>query len=167
MVYLTPENVYVALARSAYGDWIDKAVDACSGFGGYSHAELVLARADGSVVWWSSFINADDQGHPAGVWPRQRDVSDPKWSIYRIPALGGRIAELERWCAGEQGSGYDVWGVLNFVFPGMKPDPVKWFCSELVVAALQQVGLFADERPDRVSPNRLRRLVRVFPCIKP
>ena len=40
----------------------------------------------------------------------------------------------------------------------------KWFCTELCVAALQVLGLFADETPCVVDPGRLRALLNRDPA---
>ena len=55
----------------------------------------------------------------------------------------------------EIGSNYDLCGALRFILPFLKPSSDKWFCSELIVAALAEDKKFKEWEAQRFSPNSL------------
>jgi len=66
-------------------------------------------------------------------------------------------AKIREFAESEVGQGYDYWGALRFVSRRRLPTNEKWFCSELVFAALQAGGIELLERidPQQVSPGML------------
>lgn len=60
----------------------------------------------------------------------------------------------------ELGCGYDWLGVIKFVIPWIKASKSRWFCSELVVAALQKVKKL-DKKivACRCSPSKVYELL--------
>jgi len=68
---------------------------------------------------------------------RNKSIALPpeKWRIYEMP--GGLVAVAD-WVARHQGEGYDVLGLLGFVFRRIKGWTKRWFCSE---AAADMLGL--------------------------
>jgi len=112
----------------------------------YSHAALMLK--DGSIVeaWQGEGVrttrlkdwcNVDVFG--------VREMTDSQWAIAIEYALE------------QVGKGYDYWGCVRFVSRRRLPENDKWFCSELVFAALQRAGisLLHRIRADEVSPGML------------
>ena len=55
----------------------------------------------------------------------------------------------------EKGCGYSYRGVFNFLVPFIPCAKGSWFCSELVMAALQSYGIKKWIKPFYVSPNDL------------
>lgn len=55
------------------------------------------------------------------------------------------------------GCGYDYWAIIRFISRNRMPYNHKWFCSELVFAAIAQAGVNLLERvePWAVSPGLL------------
>jgi uncharacterized protein YycO len=80
-------------------------------------------------------------------------------TVVQVLACSCLTAEQEQRIAdflvGEIGAPYDYWGVLRFVSRRDRPNPLKWFCSELAFAAFQQAGidLLARVPSWRVSPG--------------
>ena len=139
------------------GEAWDTFTNIFSGFGGYSHSELVFS--DGYAFTSTTKGPAGLAG--AQFFTRQEGYPSWEWSLTAVPATPEQEDAVRAWAAATvkesvtTGSGYDWAGILRFVFPWMKEHPNDWFCSEIVVAALQSIGLFAGLKPWKVSPNRL------------
>lgn len=112
----------------------------------YSHAALLMP--DGRIL---------ESWQGAGV--RVKEITD--WTDvdrFTVPALTdtgwGKVLDFA-WA--QIGSGYDYTGVLRFVSRRKSPENNRWFCSELVFAALVQTGLPILARIDaaEVSPALL------------
>lgn len=112
----------------------------------YSHAALLLPNGQILESW---------QG--AGV--RVRSLSD--WSgvdCFRVQGMtGDQWGQALRFAYRQIGAGYDYISVARFVSRRNAPDNGRWFCSELVAAALQVAGvqLLARVDPAEVSPAML------------
>lgn len=65
----------------------------------------------------------------------------------------------------EVGRGYDYWAVIRFISRQRMPDNQRWFCSELVFAAMAHAGarLFERIEPWAVSPG----LIAISPRLSP
>ena len=62
-------------------------------------------------------------------------------------------------CQSVVGSKYDYAGILGFVL-GVKDDSAKWFCSEVVVRALQEAGVLPwSYYASDISPNALYKIL--------
>jgi len=119
--------------------------------GPYSHCELVFP--DG--VSYSSSIQDDGTRF-------KRIVFDPaKWDFIDLPELPPiAMAWMEKFCTGELGSGYDFPGVFRFLCPRIPESKNRWFCSEIVCAALQEGGLLWGINAWQVHPSKLYELLR-------
>lgn len=112
----------------------------------YSHAALLLP--DGQIL---------ESWQGAGV--RVRSFSD--WSGVECFSVHGATPAKWRQAVDfglqQVGSGYDYVSVLRFISRRNAPDNGRWFCSELVAAALQVAGLPLLSRvdPAEVSPAML------------
>lgn len=86
-------------------------------------------------------------------------VWDPlDWDGYEIPPAYVDEARVRRWCMTVQGAQYDWRGIVcSQVLPFGIEHPERWFCSELVTAALQAGGnpWVANVKPQHISPSRL------------
>ena len=80
-----------------------------------------------------------------------------------IDAFNVKGCGAQQWeCAtafalGQVGKGYDYWAIIRFVDRRKMPENAKWFCSELVFAALLMAGVKLFDRIDAgaVSPGLL------------
>jgi uncharacterized protein YycO len=112
----------------------------------YSHAALVLP--DGRIVeaWQGDGVRVkrlDDWSHVDRF--EVADMTDEQW----IAALDFALRQV--------GQGYDYWAIMRFVSRRHMPDNDRWFCSELVFAALEAAGVRLFERIEAwaVSPGLL------------
>lgn len=112
----------------------------------YSHAAILMP--DGNII---------ESWQGEGV--RTKKLTD--WSnIDQFEVVG---MTREQWIYAIEfarlqiGRGYDYLGVIRFVSRKSLPANKRWFCSELVFAALKQVGVSLLERIDagEVSPGLL------------
>jgi hypothetical protein len=59
---------------------------------------------------------------------------------------------LLRWLQKEDGSPYDYLGVFRFALPFLRGSKDRWFCSELVAAALRDLSGWSID-PAKVRPS--------------
>lgn len=137
----------IGLLRANAVGILGRLIDTFSGRGGFAHAELL----------WDSDISYTAQPMGGTNYARHNHLNCD-WVVYELPEVCDD-GTIRRWCDSELGCRYNFGGVMHFVLPFMAQNPKKWFCSEIVVAALQQVGLFPNEVAWRVSPNRLKKLL--------
>ncbi len=116
--------------------------------GDFSHTELIFS--DGLSAS-SSFIDG-------GVRLKQIDYDYERWVIY--PVIGDE-QKARNFVNGLLGLRFDIVGLLGHALPHKPQSQNKWFCSELVLAAL----LVANELPYydafRADPCNLEALVRL------
>lgn len=114
--------------------------------GGYSHAALM--DAEGGVI--ESWQGAGVRRTVLSDW---RDVS-----AFNVVGMNTEMwADACAWASGHIGDSYDYRSVFRFVTRReASPDDV-WFCSELVFAALEHVGirLLRDVQAWQVSPSMI------------
>lgn len=120
-------------------------------WGDYSHSELVFP--DGRAF-------SSDEADGGTKW-RTRPMPPSEWDFLKVPCTVEQVQELVSFCNREDGCKYDKIGI-GFSF---LPIPVgwqsedKWFCSEICVAALQQIGFLCGYTPARISPNALYKIL--------
>ncbi len=139
------------------GTWLDRLIarhDRGVDAGPFSHVELVFDRSPGryDLCFSSSWRDG-------GVRFKRIHLDDErKWTLIELPVPREQAASVRQWCIRHLGGRYDLPGVLAFKLPLVQQRLNWFFCSEVVVAALQQAGWFAGAKPHRTSPNRLYRL---------
>lgn len=113
----------------------------------YSHCEILFP--DGSMFSsdaWSGgvrFIGKDEY-----------NLSN--WDIIYISLSEAQLAELIKFCYFKESKEYDWKGVIAFIIPFIRQDYNKWFCSELVGAALKFIGIFKSTfKIHKLSPGKL------------
>jgi len=96
--------------------------------GPYSHCELLLeAMGDGRYLCASSsFMDG-------GVRLKVIELHPDRWDILTLDSDPGRAC---RWFGDHLGEGYDVPGLLGFVWRRTEDDRGRWFCSEALAAAM-------------------------------
>lgn len=114
--------------------------------GDYAHAALLLPSGQVLESW---------QG--AGV--RVKTLTD--WDgidRFAVPSMTeAQWADALGFARSKIGAGYDYWGVARFLSRRRASANDRWFCSELVFAALAHAGvrLFERVEPWAVSPGLL------------
>lgn len=95
--------------------------------GPYSHCELVLEARNGmSFCASSSFLDG-------GVRVKWIALDPEHWDI--IPVVGSPVAAT-MWAMEHEEDGYDLRGLLGFVWRRVGEERGKWFCNEAVGAML-------------------------------
>lgn len=94
----------------------------------YSHCELVLDTATG-LCGSSSFMDG-------GVRTKVIDLDSGHWDVVDIGGSEQALEAAHLWFATHNGQGYDVLGLLGFLWRRQTGQQSKWFCSEAVAAAL-------------------------------
>lgn len=133
------------------GDWIDRLIRKLTS-GPYSHCELIV-----SGKWLS-------------VSPREGTVRYKKivpkpdhWDFIEIPVNMHQVSLIEDFASHELFEGYDWLGILFTQFINFnRQSKNRWFCSELVAAALQSIGLLGGLAPHRLDPNELYVMVKMY-----
>lgn len=114
----------------------------------YSHCELVLS--DGT------WISADPKaGRVRYTW---QDISND-WDRVEIKVTERQELIIRAWLDAQIGKKYDWCGILlSQVFTLGTDNPVRYFCSELCVEALQRIGKLSGVVSHRVDPGMLARM---------
>lgn len=96
--------------------------------GPYSHCELVLYTSPQGVSTCASASYLD-----GGVRVKYMPLDPAHWDMMDLP---GSVTDAVEWLAEHNHQGYDVLGLLGFVWRRQSDDKSKWFCSEAVAAML-------------------------------
>jgi len=132
----------------AKGDWTDWLIRKWTK-GPYSHCELVFDSLWLSASLWEGMVRYKD------IKPGYKE-----WDFISLDLTVTQAKKIQDWSALELGSGYDWLGILLTQTVNMnRQDPHRWFCSELVVAALQQASMLQRVVPHQTDPNELYRLL--------
>ena len=96
--------------------------------GAYSHCELVTRTDENGVsdCISSSFMDG-------GVRLKRMRLDPAHWDLVEVD---GDPRKVHYWLDMHEGDGYDVLGLLGFVWRRQKGYQDKWFCSEAVAEAL-------------------------------
>lgn len=116
--------------------------------GPYSHCELVMGYEEGKAICYSSSFS------DGGVRRKVMDLVPDHWDLINIEVSVDQAWRAERWFFEHMGDGYDVAGLVGFVWGPWAHRTDKWFCNEAVGAAL---GL---QDAWRFAPNALAALLR-------
>ena len=112
--------------------------------GPYSHCELIVEyMPNGAAVCWSSsFLDG-------GVRRKVMKLNPEHWDVVQLEVDAVDLIRAQAWFEQRAGAGYDVLGLLGFVWRAAKDHALRWFCSEAVAAALGYAQAW------RFSPNDL------------
>ncbi len=127
----------------AGGKLICNLIDQFSGRDGYAHVEFVFS--DGVFFSSAPF---------EGVRFKRTEVIQNEWRFFDLDITSVEEEKLRRWCESKEGLEYDWMGVFGFVLPTHHAQD-RWFCSEIIVAGLQQLEIFCHLDAWKISPNDL------------
>lgn len=125
------------------------------GAGGWSHVDNVLpnGRLLGARSDW---VKVDGRPYPPGVQIRPPDYERwPKRLILEIPCTDRQAKDWLSFLMGQVGKPYDHLAILAFAIDRNWRDDDAWFCSELVVRALEVSGICPklQASPNKISPG--------------
>ena len=119
--------------------------------GRFMHCEIVFPQNHGQHlacgVWQDEtvFLRSKTFGKDCWQW---QSISVTQQQYDSVLAFCRRQAQLK--------IPFNKWGLIRCTTPFPKPsDGKSWFCSELCVAALQQIGMFMDAYPSAMTPTML------------
>jgi hypothetical protein len=114
--------------------------------GKYMHCELVFDDV-ACGVWQNE-----------NVFFRQKTFGKSCWEFRQLSLADAHIKRMHDFCKRTASSNipFNKWGMLRCTtaFP-RKTDHTCYFCSELVIAALHEVGVLSSESAGSVSPSLL------------
>jgi len=96
--------------------------------GPYSHCELLLESMGNG-----RYLCASSSFMDGGVRLKVIELHPDRWDIVTISAAAQSARE---WFYAHQGEGYDVLGLLGFVWRRTADDRGRWFCSEALAASM-------------------------------
>lgn len=96
--------------------------------GPYSHCELVLQTLPDGTSQCASSSFTD-----GGVRLKHMVLDPAHWDLVEVP---GSIAKAWAWTVEHEDDGYDLLGLLGFMWRRQSGEQRKWFCSEAVAAML-------------------------------
>lgn len=130
--------------------------------GDYSHASLILP--DGLFVEAREFIGVR-------ALAKMEAAKGEAVDLFTVEATPAQIEAIAAFAREQLGKAYDYTMVARFVSrrQASRSSSGKWFCSELVYAALKQAGieLFRATEPWEVSPGMLARSPLLRPLNPP
>lgn len=128
----------------APGNWLDWIIRKWTK-GPYSHVELVIGD-----LWLSA------SPRESVVRYKAIPTGPNTWDFVPLELDVAQVNKIQDWAALELGCEYDWLGIfLTQMINWNRQDPHRWFCSELVAAALQQAGMLAGVVPHQTDPNEL------------
>jgi hypothetical protein len=153
---LPDSDLHLAFYRGREkGDVLDRVI-ARHDRGPHSHVEIVFGPL--AVDPQRPAVCFSSSWRDGGVRFKAIRLEPSLWDTVRIAASERDVAAVRRFCVRHVGGRYDVPGVLAFKLPRcLKHRQQWWFCSEIVVAALQTAGLLGGLDPTATTPNGLYR----------
>lgn len=125
------------------------------------------------VFTWSKYSHVDVlteqnttlSAYPDGGVDERPYVPLASNVLCKIETTPEQLAQIHKYMRDRIGKPYDWGGVFGVFFKQTRwQDHDKWFCSELIAAALQSAGIQLFKKPDfRVVPKHLARHPRVIP----
>lgn len=80
------------------------------------------------------------------------------WSFINIDISPKDEFIVRTWCELKVNSKYDWMGVARFLIPSLHASEDRWFCSEICISALQQVGFFKGIKAHEIHPTELYKI---------
>lgn len=150
--------VTLAFYKARKGNWLDFALNAFGGFGGFAHVELQFS--DG---WSFSSTSRDDlgKGEASGVRFKKIDYKPDRWEFVPLREVD---EDTEISMRGHAvclvGAPYDFAACVRYVLPFWQQHPEAFMCSEVVSTVMLAAGVLrTDIPPHKISPNRLYKLL--------
>lgn len=118
--------------------------------GKYSHCELVFP---------------DGQYFSADAWQNKVryekvNANQENWDFAELDLTAKEELVVREWCDSQEGKKYDYLAILGCqVFRWDIQDKNRYFCSEMLVEALQQIGKLTNFKSCDIDPSELAILV--------
>ena len=99
--------------------------------GKYSHCELILRYVPSGLAMCASSSFMD-----GGVRFKWVELHPDRWDVVEV---GGDHDRAYEWLRKHAGQGYDILGLLGFIWRRTPDSQTRWFCNEAVGAMLGHV----------------------------
>jgi hypothetical protein len=152
----------LAFYKGRYGNPVDWLICFFTN-GPYSHVEMQFSNGECFSSSRIHGVRFTERGsstvRKAGAKRdiRKSNFKPHQWDFVEFYLPVKTEDRLRVFCEAQVGKKYDVLGVLGFVWP-LRQDRKKWFCSEVIVAALHHIGLLPWIKASRTSPVSLFRV---------
>ncbi len=143
------QTISIHFYKSKHGKLYDKLISLFT-FGPYSHVEM-------NFGFGKSFSSSPRDG---GVRFKNISYEKGKWDSVLIEVDREQQSIMEKFCQEQVGKNYDFLGCFGVFFRVFRGPKRKWFCSEVIAAALQSVNILnSSEKYHYISPSKLYKLV--------
>ncbi len=116
------------------------------------------------LIFWNcserKFISFCCDPYYRGVYRKICTESDPTTVYIKLQLNAEQEMRMYRFVERQLGKPFNRTAVYLFLLYPMKTTGDEWFCSELITAALQQLGFLEDIMPSSVAPEFLRLLLQ-------
>ena len=132
------------------------------------HVELAFVTEHVSKYTGKRYIySASIVDDGTGVYVERRTFENPHYYAIEIKATEPQIRAMWEFCVEQRAKKLNWWGMyLSWTPWSRETDETKWFCSELVAAALQKANLFEpsdryyDLDPGCATPYELYEILK-------
>jgi uncharacterized protein YycO len=114
------------------------------------------------VRTWSPYSHVDfilPNGKYLGAVPFKgvviHDHTYPVEAFFEVEVTEEQHEKILKYALDQVGKGYDYVGIFGYAIERNWQEDDKWFCSEFVAAAIQQVIPLFNEVPSKISPRDL------------
>lgn len=152
--------------------WLNRAAaslaDSSDGSTPFIHAELLFMPPEAESS--GDMINGEACSivYSGNVHLERKRFSRKEWFFRSMECSKTQYDSMYQYTKQHTGEGFNHLGYFLFWSPirpspmfytwlGMKP---RWFCSEIVISALQHGGLIAEDVSQSIHPNELYKLVQ-------
>jgi hypothetical protein len=138
----------------------------------FRFVQLSIPVAGPIIEWytghWASHVDAEDgSGRILGAKPflgvatrDKKDIPSQRVEHIDVPCTEAQMIAFWTFLNNEKGKRYDWLGLL--CFPLRSHSNRRWFCSELLVAAIAKAGIHKFERPFHYySPAELYEILKI------
>lgn len=152
--------------------WLNRAAASLAqtddGTAPFIHAELLFCPPDGQVGKDTVSGLACSIVYSGSVHLESKRFSRKEWFFRSMECSKGQYDTMLSFCKEHQGDGFNHLGYFLFWSP-LKPSPTsytylgmahRWYCSEIVIAALKEGEVIDGSVDDSMHPHDLYRLVQ-------
>ena len=144
----------------------------------YIHAELLFVPPGGADGRDTVAGKACSIVYSGSVHLEQKRFSRKEWFFRSMQCSKSQYDAMMEFCSEHAGDGFNHLGYFLYWSP-IRPSPMaytylglspRWFCSEIVIAALKHGDILSEDVPSSMHPHELFKLVQnssMADCARP
>ena len=144
----------------------------------FIHAELLFCPPGGNNSKDSVAGLACSIVYSGSVHLEKKRFSRKEWFFRSMECSKGQYDKMLGFCKDHKGEGFNHLGYFMYWSP-ISPSPMsytylglspRWYCSEIVIGAMKEGDLLADDVPNSMHPHHLYKLVQnssMADCARP